>query len=55
MKLKNSMSLVSEIQIRVAMKQKIRNIWNHRKDPYWRKEIREIIVAFREVDELVSQ
>jgi cytochrome b subunit of formate dehydrogenase len=55
MKNKNRLSLVSEIQIRVAMKQKIRNHWQYRKDPYWRKEIREIIVAFREFDNLVSQ
>ena len=49
------MSLVSEIQIRVALKQRIRNIWPDRKDPYWRKEIREIIVAFRELNHFLSQ
>jgi hypothetical protein len=49
------MSLISEIQIRVAMKQRIRNCWRDRKDPYWRKEIRELIVAFRELNQLLSQ
>ena len=49
------MSLISEIQIRVAIKQKIHRFWQHRKDPYWRKEIREMIVAYRQFDELVSQ
>jgi hypothetical protein len=55
MKPKNRLSLISEIQIRVAMKQKIRNHWQHRKDLYWRKEIREMIVAYRQFDNLVSQ
>jgi hypothetical protein len=49
------MSLISEIQIRVAMKRQIRQYWQFRKNSYWRKEIREIIAAFREFNNLVSQ
>jgi cytochrome b subunit of formate dehydrogenase len=55
MKFKKRMSLVSEIQIRVALKKKIRSHWQYRKDQYWRKEIRELIVALREFNDLVSQ
>jgi len=55
MKLKNQMSLISEIQIRVALKQKIHRYWQHRKDLYWRKEIRRMILAYRQFDNLVSQ
>jgi hypothetical protein len=49
------LTLTSEIQIRVCIKREIRRHWPYRQEPYFRKEIRELITAYREItsDELL--